>query len=241
MISPHAIVESKQIGNNVAIGEFAIVRDGAVLGDNVIVHPYVLINGGVTVANDVEIFPGALLGKEPKGAGALARTPKFTRRVVIGAGCSIGPHVVIFYDVEIGDSTLLGDGASVREGCRIGSRCIISRYVTINYETRIGNRTKVMDNTHVTGKCIIGDDVFISLQVGMANDKGAGRQQFNETELRGPSIDDGATIGVGAILLPGVRIGSGAVVAAGSLVNKDVASNTVVAGSPARFVRRTDE
>lgn len=238
MISPHAIVETDQVGKNVTVGEFAIVRGGAVLGNNVVIHPHAIINPGVSLGDDVEIFPGALVGKEPKGAGALARVPVFERRVVIGAACSIGPHAVIYYDVEIGDSTLIGDGASIRERCRVGSRCIISRYVTVNYETIIGNRTKVMDNTHVTGKCSIGDDVFISLQVGMINDKGAGRHGYNEDEILGPTIEDGAIIGVGAILLPAVRIGAHATVAAGSLVNRDVEPNAVVAGSPARPIRR---
>ena len=50
----------------------------------------------------------------------MASSAEFQHRVVIGAECSIGPHSVIFYDVEIGENTLLGNGASIREKCRIG-------------------------------------------------------------------------------------------------------------------------
>lgn len=232
-----AIVESKHLGTSVTIGEYAVVREGAQLSDGVVVHPHVVIDDGVTVGPDTEIFAGALLGKEPKGAGAVARQVAFARRLVIGAGSSIGPHVVLFYDVEIGDNSLLGDGASVREGCRIGRQCLLSRYVTVNYNTTIGDRTKIMDLTHVTGNCRIGADVFISLTVGMTNDNAPVGGTYEEGRVRGPIIEDGVMIGAGATLLPAVEIGAGAVVAAGSVVTKDVAAYTMVAGVPAVYKR----
>lgn len=154
---------------------------------------------------------------------------------VSGDECSIGPNAVIFYGVSIGSKTLLGDGASVRENCRIGSRCILSRYVTVNYDTVIGDRTKVMDSSHITGRAVIGNDVFISVMVGTTNDN-AIAAGFGD-HIRGPVIEDNAIIGVGASLLPAVQIGSKAIVAAGSVVTKDVKPSTMVAGVPARFVK----
>jgi acetyltransferase-like isoleucine patch superfamily enzyme len=232
-----AVVETDNIGENVTIGEFAVIREGAHVEDGVIVHPHVVIEDGVTIARDTEVFPGAMLGKEPKGPGTLSRQPKFERRIVVGAGSSIGPHAVLFYDVEIGEGSLLGDGASIREGCRLGQNCLVARYVTINYETTIGDRTKVMDLTHVTGNCRIGSDVFISLTVGMTNDNALGALGYDEEEVRGPVIEDGAMVGAGATLLPGITIGVGAIVAAGSVVTKDVAAHTMVAGVPAIYKR----
>lgn len=236
MIHQTALVEPCAIiGRNVSIGPFCII--GAVtIGDNCVIHPHVVIADGVSLGVGVEVFPGAFLGKEPKGAGALARQPMFVKEIVINNECSIGPNAVVFYDVHIGSNTLLGDGASVREGCRIGSRCIVSRYVTINYETTIGNGTKIMDNTHVTGKATIGDNVFISVLVGMANDNVV-RAGFAD-HIAGPTIEDDVVVGVGAILLPGVILGHGSTVAAGAVVTKNVERMTLVAGVPARFVRR---
>lgn len=232
-----AVVESEDIGCNVTIAEFAVVREGARLEDGVVVHPHVVVGDEVVVGRDTEVFAGALLGKEPKGAAALARPLHFNRQLLIGAGASIGPRVVLFYDVEIGEGTLLGDGASVREGCRVGAKCIISRYVTINYNTVIGDRTKIMDLTHVTGNCNIGSDVFISVTVGMTNDNAPNLADYDEARVRGPIIEDNAIIGAGATLLPTVTIGNGALVAAGSVVTKDVAASTMVAGVPAVYVR----
>ena len=147
MISEHAVVETDAIGSGVEIGEFSIVRAGAAVGDNVIIHPHVVIESGVTLAEGTEIFPGTYIGKIPKGAGATSRPIHFEPRVLIGGHCAIGPNAVIYYDVEIGHNTLVGDGASIREQVRIGHHCIISRYVTINYNTLVGDRTKVMDLT----------------------------------------------------------------------------------------------
>jgi acetyltransferase-like isoleucine patch superfamily enzyme len=238
MISKLAVVESTEIGANVRIAEFAIVRAGARLGNDVVIHPHVVVGPGVTIGDGVEIFPGAFIGREPKGAGALARQPVFERTISIGANASIGPHAIIYYDVTIGENTLIADGASIREKCRIGSRCIISRYVTINYNTTVGDRTKVMDLTHVTGNMTIGNDVFISVNVGSTNDNAIGKAGYSEDRVLGPTIEDGAAVGVGASLLPGVRIGAGAIVGAGAVLTKDVAAETLVMGMPARFVRR---
>jgi acetyltransferase-like isoleucine patch superfamily enzyme len=234
-VSKLAVVETDDIGSNVSIGEFAIVRKDVRLGDNVIIHPHAIVNGGADIAAGVEVFPFTLIGKEPKGAGATARTPSFTRAVTIGRNSSIGPGAVIFYNVDIGENTLLGDGASVREQCVIGSRCLISRYVTINYNTRVGDRTKIMDLTHITGNCIIGEDVFVSTGVFTANDNRIGATGYHEGDVQGPTIEDGAMIGAGAVLLPGVRIGRGATVGAGSVVTRDVAPATTVMGIPARI------
>lgn len=238
-ISNYAIVESGQIGRNVTISEFAIVRAGAVLGNDIVIHPHVVIEAGVVLHDGVEVFPGAYIGKEPKGAGALARPLSFERRVVIGAHSSISPHAVIYYDVEIGEHTLIGDGVSIREQCRIGSRCVISRYVTVNYNSKVGDRTKVMDLSHITGNCQIGNDVFISAGVIMTNDNSIGRDSYNEETMRGPIIEDEVMIGSGAQLLPNILIGRGAIIGAGSVVTKNVASHTLAMGVPARFVRST--
>lgn len=233
-ISPRAVVDTTCIGPGTVIDDFAIVRAGARIGSNCRIHPFVIIESGVEIGDGVEVFPGAFLGKEPKGAGATARAISFERSVRIGSGCSIGPHAVIFFDVHIGDNTLLGDGASVREGCRIGSRCIISRYVTINYATTIGDRVKIMDLTHITGNMVVEDGVFISTMVGSANDNAIGRAGYEDGRVVGPFVSKDAVVGAGATLLPSVRVGVAATVAAGAVVSRDVPDGGVVAGVPAR-------
>lgn len=237
MISKLAVVETDQIGENVRIGEFCVIREGATLGNNVTIHPHVTIESGVTIGDNVEIFPGTYIGKEPKGVGATARKIDFTPKITIGDDCAIGPNAVIYYDVSVGNNTLLGDGSSLREKVTIGHHCLISRYVTINYNTKIGNHTRIMDLTHITGNCQIGDNVFISVLVSTTNDNVVKDRTYEEEKIVGPRIQNNATVGAGASLLPGVTVGEGAFVGSNAVVSKDVQPHVVVVGIPARVVR----
>ncbi len=239
-ISPRAQVDTDTIGQNVSVGEFAVVRRDVVIGDDVTVHPHAVIGRGVVLARGVEVFPGAVVGREPKGTRALSRPPAFDRKVLLGTGAMVGAHAVIYCDVEIGSDTIVGDQASIREGCRIGNECVIGRFVAMNYNVVVGDRTKIMDHGWLAGNMTIGADVFISGGVLTANDNAMGAQGYDAMDVLGPTVQDRARIGVGAILLPGIVVGTGAVVGAGAVVTKDVSAETLVLGVPARIVKHPD-
>jgi acetyltransferase-like isoleucine patch superfamily enzyme len=231
-----AVIESDAIGARSRIGEFSIVRSGAVLGDDVTIHPHVTIESGVTVEDGVEVLPYAYLGRSPTRSAALARQPEARPEVRIGAGTSVGAHACIYRDVSIGRECLIADFAGVREQSRIGSNVLIGGYVGVDAGTRVGDRTKAIAYSSVAGE--VGSDVVISLLVGLANDNTFGRSGSEDARAKTPTIRDGALIGVGATLLPGVVIGFGAIVGAASLVTRDVEDGAVVMGIPARVVRR---
>jgi len=236
LISRKAVVETDSIGDNVTVMEYAVIRKDVTLGNNVVIHPHVVISSNVSIGDNVEIYPGAFIGKIP-GGPSLSRKPRFRKSLSIGDNCNIGPKSVIYYDVIIGKNTLVGDGASIREQCRIGPSCVIGRYATINYAVSIGSGTKIMDLAVITGKSTIGKNVFVAHAVVMANDNAIGRSGYAEKNIQGPTIKDGATVGIGAIILPSVVIGENAMVAAGAVVSRDVPENAVVMGIPARVVR----
>ncbi|MCA1628592.1 MAG: acetyltransferase [Acidobacteria bacterium] len=238
MISSLAVVQTDEIGENVRIDEFAIVRAGARIGANAHIHAHAIINSGVEIGDSVEVFPGAYIGKEPKTTGATSRPLAYKNHVRIGNYCSINPHVVIYKDVEIGERTLIGDGASIRENTRIGAYCVIGRYVTVNYAVIIGDKTKIMDHTWLAGNMKIGREVFISGGVLTANDNALGQHGYDEMRIQGPTIGDRAMIGVGAILLSNLVIGEAAIIGAGAVVTKDVEPRIVVVGIPARVIKR---
>jgi acetyltransferase-like isoleucine patch superfamily enzyme len=237
MISKLASIETTLIGENVKIGEFCVIRDGVTLGHDVIIHPHVVIEPGVVIGNGVEIFPGTYIGKIPKGGSVTARQITFEKKIIVGDHCNIGPHAVLYYGLTVGNNTLIGDGASLREGVIVGHHCLLSRYVTINYNTKIGSHTRIMDLTHITGNCIIGEGVFISVLVSTTNDNVVVTRQYDEEQVRGPHVHNGATVGAGACLLPGVTIGEGAFVGANAVVTKDVKPYDVVMGVPAQVIR----
>jgi acetyltransferase-like isoleucine patch superfamily enzyme len=212
------------------------IAPGAVIGEGTVIDPFAYIGEGVRIGRDVHVFPGTVIGKPPAGAGAVSRTPSFDRVVEIGDRCAIGPHAVVYYDVTIGNGTLIGDGASIREGCTIGDECIISRYVTLNYNCHVGSRSKVMDLTHLTGNMTIGEDAFISVHVSTTNDNAMGDDAYDEDRIIGPTIGARARIGAAAVLLPGIVVGEDATIAAGAVVTRDVPGNATVMGVPARRV-----
>ena len=240
MISRFAVVEAEGIPEDTSVMEFAVIRAGAILGHRVMVHPHVVVGPGVTIEDDTEVFPGAVLGKEPTAAQALARQPVFHDVTRVGPGCSIGPHAVVYRDVIIGQGTLIGDAASVREQTRIGSQVVVGRHVTINYNVSVGARTKIMDHSWLAGNMVVEEDVFIGGGVMTANDNALGRGGYGAEEMCGPTFRRYCAIGIGAAVLPGVIVGEGAVVGAQAVVTKDVQPFTLVMGVPARVVRELE-
>ncbi len=239
-IHPSAAVAATEVGAGVRIGEFAVVRERAVIGDGAVIHPHAVVEEGVEVGAETEVLPGSHLGRAPKAIGSVSRTPTYERKLVIGPRCSIGTNAVLYYDIEVGPETLIGDGASIRELCRVGSRCVIGRGVTLDREAEIGDGTKIMDKAHITGLMRVGRDVFISTLVASTNDNSMGRESDSEARVVGPTIEDGAMIGAGASLLPGVTVGREAIVGSGAVVTSDVEPGALVLGIPARPVSRGD-
>ncbi len=196
-------------------------------------HPNVaetaVVYPGVTIEDDVTIFPGAVIGRPARRPGA-APVHANIYRTVIGAGSIIGCNAVIYEGVSLGRTVLIGDGATIRERCVIGDNSIVGNNCTFQNDVHMGKNSRVIDLSHITADVHIGDNVFISTGVLTMNDNSMNKGG----SLAPPFICDGAMIGGGAILLPGVDIGTEAIVAAGAVVTKNVEHETRVQGVPAR-------
>jgi UDP-3-O-[3-hydroxymyristoyl] glucosamine N-acyltransferase len=234
-IGPFAVVAAGvSLGAGCVVHPHAVIGAGAVVGARCVLHPHVVIGAGVRIGDDVDVQPSAVVGREPRGTGATSRAVTFEHRLTVGDGCSIGAHATLYYDVDVGPDTLIGDSASIREGGRVGARCIVSRCVTFNYDVVVGDDVKVMDATHLTGGTRIADRAFVSTMVGTTNDNDPSTHLGDADRLAGPRIEEDAVVGAGATLLPGVTIGRGATVGAGAVVTADVAPGSLVLGMPAR-------
>lgn len=233
-IHPSAVVETDLIGEGVAIGEFAIVRAGAVLGDGVTIHPHAIVEADVEIGAGTDVLPGALIGRRPRAVGAISREPTYREVLRIGPGCSIGAHAIVYYDVVVGSETLIGDTAALRETARVGSGCAIGRCAVVDREMEVGDGTFIGFATSLASRSSIGKNVFIAQHVVMTNDNTLGAQGWVEEQADGPTIEDEARIGANVTLLPGVTIGRGAIVGAGSVVTRDVEPGVTAYGNPAR-------
>jgi UDP-2-acetamido-3-amino-2,3-dideoxy-glucuronate N-acetyltransferase len=152
----------------------------------------------------------------------------------------IHPSANVSAAVNIGDGTKVWINVQIRENSAIGADCIVSKDVYIDHGVQIGNRCKIQNSVSVYNGVTIGDDVFVGPNVSFTNDKVP--RAFNTDWVITPTVVmSGASIGANSTIVCGITIGEYAMVAAGSVVTKDVAPFTLVMGNPARPVALIDK
>ena len=150
----------------------------------------------------------------------------------------IAPDVKLGKDVKIYDFVNL-------YGCEIGDNSKIGTFVEIQKGSKVGKNCKISSHTFICEGVVVEDDVFVGHGVTFINDKypratnTTGGLQTEEDWVCIPTkIEKGASIGSGSTLLCGITIGQNAIVGAGSVVIADVPANAVVAGNPAKLIRK---
>jgi acetyltransferase-like isoleucine patch superfamily enzyme len=149
----------------------------------------------------------------------------------------IHDHALVETD-SIGSGTRIWAFAHVMPGAVIGADCNICDHTIVESDVVVGDRVTLKSGVFRWDGLRVEDDVFIGPQATFTNDPfPRSRQPFDGavTTLRA-----GASIGAGAVILPGVTIGERAMVGAGAVVTKDVPADSVVVGNPARVVRTVD-
>ncbi|MFQ5800149.1 MAG: DapH/DapD/GlmU-related protein [Candidatus Hydrothermarchaeales archaeon] len=149
----------------------------------------------------------------------------------IGDGAVIRSGTVIYCDVVIGKNFQTGHNVLVRERTSIGDDVLVGTNSVIEGNTEIGSRVSVQSIVYIPMHTRIEDRVFIGPNAVLANDKYPLRIKKG---LSGPVLRKGCTIGANATILPGVEVGEGGFVAAGSVVTKDVPPWKLAVGAPAR-------
>ena len=155
----------------------------------------------------------------------------------------IHPTAEIEVGVQIGVGTNVWLQCQIRTGAQIGAECTLGYGVYIDTGVVIGNRCKLQNRVSVYRGVTIQDGVFVGPHVTFTNDKhpravspeGRPLTELDWTALP-THVLEGASIGAGTIILPGLTIGRWAMVGAGSLVTRDVPDYGLVMGNPARLV-----
>jgi acetyltransferase-like isoleucine patch superfamily enzyme len=151
---------------------------------------------------------------------------------------------------KIASSVVLGENVSLQDfinlyGCRIGDNTKIGPFVEIQKNVTVGRNCKIQSHSFLCEGVSIEDEAFIGHGVMFINDRyprsatASGALQTEADWKVVPTvIKKGASIGSNATILCGITVGEGAIVGAGSVVTKDVPPHTVVAGNPAKVIRK---
>jgi acetyltransferase-like isoleucine patch superfamily enzyme len=195
----------------------AEIHDGVCIEAYSIVHPNVVIGENSTVGSFCEIgYPSTLA--EGKA-------------LTIGHSSLIRSHSTIYEGSTFGERLTTGHRVTIREKTIAGCNFQVGTLGDIQGDCGIGDYVRFHSNVHIGKHSLIGDFVWIFPYVVLTNDP----HPPSDTSS-GVSIRDFAAIATMSVLLPGVKIGEGALVGAHSSVSRDVADGTVVAGSPAKYI-----
>lgn len=203
---------------------------------NVIVYEPVKI-GKNAILEDFVVLGKPLIGIESK-----------KMELVIGESPVIRSGTIIYTGNFIGDNFQTGDNARIREKNRIGNNVSIGSGTIIERECHIMDNVKIHSGCFIPEYTIIKENAWIGPGVIMTNVLHPPCPAFKKYAplsgkkcCHGPIVNKNAVIGAGAVILPGIVIGESSLVGAGSVVTKDVPHDSLVAGNPARVIKKIGE
>jgi len=180
------------------------------------------------------IFDYTILGIPPKGA------KKGEYETIIGKNSCIRSHTVIYAGNKIGDNFQTGHHVMIREFNKIGDNVSFGTNSVIEHHVKIGNNVRIHSNAFIPEFSILKDGVWIGPNVVLTNAYHPLCPKAKEC-LKGPTIHENAKIGANATILPDIKIGKNSLIGAGSVVVKDVPANVVVAGNPAKVIKKIED
>ncbi|MEM3480126.1 MAG: DapH/DapD/GlmU-related protein [Candidatus Korarchaeum sp.] len=203
-------------------------------GEAVVLGPTMIGRGSVIGLYSIVGYPTSL--KVRRSGASLEAYDELSEGAMIGENCLIRSNSVIYERVTIGNGVQTGHFILVREDSRVGDNTVIGTNSLIDGRVKIGSGVSIQSGVYIPPMSVIGDRVFLAPFVVITNDKYPPSKR-----LLGVIVEDNAIIGANSVLVSGVRVGEGAVVAAGAVVTRDVPPGKVVMGVPAKVVGTRDD
>lgn len=165
------------------------------------------------------------------GVGTAAQTPAAAESVFVHERALVESD-------DIGPGTRVWAFAHVMPGARIGADCNLCDHTYVESGVIVGDRVTIKSGVYLWDGLRVEDDVFLGPQATFTNDPFPRSKRSFDCPVT--TIRRGASIGAGAVILPGLTIGERAMVGAGAVVTRDVPPFAVVVGNPARVIRTLD-
>lgn len=239
-IDPSAFVQHRNLlspGTRISNG--ARLLGNVETGEGVLIDSNALIFGPVKIGPRTYIGSNSILGypdsKELKNLLISSSEIVDKKITSIGDDCTVRPGSAIYSDVTIANNVVFGHNVLIRERVQVGENTKLGTNVVVDGEVKIGSRVSIQTGVYICTFSTIEDSVFLGPCCVLTNDKYVTQKAF---KLVGPTIKKGASIGANALIFPGITVGEGAVVGSQALVNKDVPPRTVVAGIPAKKIKK---
>jgi len=227
-----------KLGAGVTMGEFCVIGANVTLGEGCRLGNHVVIHADTVVGMNVRIDDHASLGKVPmKAANSATTKEQELPPLTIGDVSIVGTGVVLYRGAVIDGKVLMADLCTVRENVTVGRGTIVGRGVTIENFCSVGRFCKLESECYLCAYSTLEDRVFVAPGVVTSNDNFVGRTTERFKHFKGVTVKKGGRVGAGTVTLPGVTIGEDALVAAGSVVTRDVPARKIVMGAPARVLR----
>ena len=222
-ISPRA-----KLGN-VLLSDTAIILGHTTIDDFTIIDNNVIV--GYPVRSKVRSIKSKAVGRSLNEL-----LDSVSEGSTIGSDVHLRPGTTVYEGTVLGSRVETGHNVLIREKVTVGEGSIIGSSSVVDGRVRIGSNVRIESGVYIPPESVVEDNVFIGPYAVVTNDR-----YPMSSRLVGVYIERNAAIGANSVLIAGVRVGENSIVAAGSVVTRDVPPNTVVAGVPARPVSARDK
>lgn len=232
---PNYISASAQLGQNVTIGPFAYIADGAILEDGVCVEAGAIIYENVHLGSGTFVGAQCILGERLstyKTDPAYINTP-----LIVGQNSTIRSGTIIYAGCKMGRNFQTGNRAVIREESIFGDDCSFGTLAQSDGYIKVGDKCRFHNNVFISTYTTVEEGVHFYPMSCTVDSLHPPCQVGRE----GPYFERGVIVGAKCLILPRVRIGAGTVIAGGSIVTHSLPPNVVAVGAPAKVLRRKDE
>ncbi len=225
------LIGNVRIGNNCKIGNNVFLKSVSI-GDNSIIQDNSIIGYSTITGHYYD-------QKKSEENNTNLGHPQYC--ITIGKNVLIRTGVTIYLDANIGDNCWINHNAIIREKVTILEDSTIGSNTICENNVSIGKRCAIHNNTMICAETLIESFVFIGPGVSFTNNSPIGHLRDVPSTIRGAKLRLGCAIGGGATICPGVEIGHEAIIAAGSVVTKDIPPRIIVVGNPAKKIKDVEQ